>query len=126
MVRQLLRAALVVSVVTLAGGCQPASMFAYVVSHVSATEKDTSPGYVSGYSVDASTGALTAIPGKPFATGLGPLGDIAVTPSGKFLYVTNYGSGDISGYSVDASKQYVRNVEPHWPLLQCYSFLSPS
>jgi len=99
MVRQLLRAAFAVSIVTLAGGCQPASMFAYVVSHVCGS----CPGYVSGYSVNASTGALTAIAGKPFATGLGPLQDVAVTPSGRFLYVTNYGSGDISGYSVDAS-----------------------
>src|ERR1700690_4265514 len=104
MIRQLLRAAFTVSIVTLASGCQPVSRFAYVVSHTCKdSEPSTCPGHLYGYSVNASTGALTPIPGSPFAAGLGALQRITVSPSGKFLYVTNYGSSDISGYKVNGS-----------------------
>jgi 6-phosphogluconolactonase len=45
---------------------------------------------LSGFSVDASTGALAPVPGSPFApTVSATIGGIAIHPSGKFLYVTS-------------------------------------
>jgi uncharacterized protein (TIGR03437 family) len=60
------------------------------------------PGAVSAYSVNASSGALTAIPGSPFPdTGIGAVG-AAVDPTGKFLFVSNYVSGNVSAYTINA------------------------
>jgi len=43
---------------------------------------------VSVFRIDASTGALTPVPGSPFATDTLSL-SVAVDPSGKFVYVAN-------------------------------------
>ena len=43
-------------------------------------------GTVSGYDINAITGALTAIGGSPFGAETGPI-SIAVDPSDKFVYV---------------------------------------
>ncbi len=51
--------------------------------------------YVSGYTFDSTSGALAPIPGSPFATGSHPY-FLAVDPSGRFVYVTNYLSNSIS------------------------------
>ena len=51
--------------------------FAYVANEVS--------NNVSGYTINPSTGALTAIAGSPFAAGSIP-SSVAVHPSGKFAY----------------------------------------
>ena len=45
---------------------------------------------ISAYRI-GSDGALTAIPGSPFAGDIGPYA-LAVDPTGKFLYVVNRGS----------------------------------
>jgi len=55
----------------------PAETFAYISDGVTG---------VSAYSVNSSTGALTALPGAPFTAGPGPSA-MAMTPNGKFLYV---------------------------------------
>jgi len=47
-----------------------------------------------------TTGALTAIVGSPFSAGSSSFA-LAADPGGKFLYVVNYFSGDISGFSID-------------------------
>ncbi|HJY77042.1 MAG TPA: beta-propeller fold lactonase family protein [Burkholderiales bacterium] len=75
----------------------PSGKFAYVTNFGSSN--------VSAYSIDATTGALTPVPNSPFSTGPAgahPFG-IAVHPSGKFLYVTNNGSGNVSAYTIDAT-----------------------
>jgi 6-phosphogluconolactonase len=54
---------------------------------------------VTGYAANAATGVLTAVPGSPFPAGTAPFGIVA---SGKFVYVTNTGSGNVSGYAIDA------------------------
>jgi 6-phosphogluconolactonase (cycloisomerase 2 family) len=57
------------------------------------------------YSVDPLTGALTAVPGSPFVDGGindNPLRS-AVDPSGKFIYVTNDISKNISAYTFSAT-----------------------
>jgi 6-phosphogluconolactonase (cycloisomerase 2 family) len=68
---------------------------------------------VSAYSVNTESGALTAVPGSPFAAGTRPTSVALVntinTPiasfpwsSVQFAYVVNSGSGSVSAYSVDA------------------------
>ncbi|PYT25044.1 MAG: hypothetical protein DMG57_26530 [Acidobacteria bacterium] len=67
---------------------------------------NTGTNNISGFSIDTTTGALTLVPGSPFATrGLGSLFGIslAVTPNGKFLYAGNAVSSDISAFSVGSN-----------------------
>jgi 6-phosphogluconolactonase (cycloisomerase 2 family) len=45
-------------------------------------------------------GALTLIPGSPFAAGTSPVAG-ASDFSGRFLYIVNQGSNDLSGYAVE-------------------------
>src|SRR6266576_988207 len=67
---------------------------------------NTGSDNVSGFSINTTTGALTPVPGSPFATGgLGSFFGIslAVTPNGKFVYAGNAASGDISAFSVGSN-----------------------
>lgn len=57
---------------------------------------------VSVFSLDSGTGALTEVPGSPFASGDGP-GAIAIDPSGKFVFVGNTAGNSLSAYTIDAS-----------------------
>jgi DNA-binding beta-propeller fold protein YncE len=53
-------------------------------------------GYnVSAYTIDGTTGALTSVPGSPFAAGSDPQ-SVAVDPSGKFAYVANLLSSNVT------------------------------
>jgi 6-phosphogluconolactonase len=56
---------------------------------------------VSGYTIDATSGALTAVAGSPFATDLSPA-CVAVDPSGKFAYVANQ-NRTVSAFTVNAT-----------------------
>jgi 6-phosphogluconolactonase (cycloisomerase 2 family) len=58
------------------------------------------PDGLSAYAIDASTGALTAVAGSPFATGNGPE-TVTINPSGTHVYVVNYGDSSISGYAIN-------------------------
>jgi 6-phosphogluconolactonase len=86
----------------------PAGKFVYVLNGSPCNPSQCAYSYVSGdsvsaYSVNASSGALTPIPGSPFPdAGLGPSG-AAVDPTGKFLYVSNASSGSVSAYTINAS-----------------------
>ncbi len=64
---------------------------------------------VSGYTVDATTGNLTAVAGSPFAAGTNPSG-VAVDPSGKFVFVTNAGSNNVSAYTLDSTTGVLTEV----------------
>ena len=55
---------------------------------------------VSAYSANADTGALTELPGSPYAAGQYP-SSVTATADGKRIYVTNQGDGTVSGYSVN-------------------------
>jgi DNA-binding beta-propeller fold protein YncE len=68
----------------------PTGKFAYVTNGNDNT--------VSGFSIDGKTGALTPVPGSPFAAGTGPV-SVAVDPTGQFAYVAN--DNTVSGYSID-------------------------
>jgi DNA-binding beta-propeller fold protein YncE len=52
------------------------------------------------YTINATTGSLTQI--GVIAAGMSPT-SIAIQPSGKFAYVTNSGSNDVSMYSIGAT-----------------------
>src|ERR1700680_659292 len=54
------------------------------------------------FSVNSMTGALSEVPGSPFAVGSSPC-CIAVDPTGRFVYVANSTSNDIAGFSVSPS-----------------------
>jgi 6-phosphogluconolactonase (cycloisomerase 2 family) len=48
------------------------------------------------------TGQLTAITGSPFSAGTEPL-FVLPEPAGKFIYVSNQKSTNVSGYSYDSA-----------------------
>jgi len=60
------------------------------------------PGTVTVFKADPSSGVLQQAPGSPFQAGMGPAG-VAADPTGRFVYVENADSNDISGYSVNAT-----------------------
>ena len=71
------------------------------------TDPSTYDGTISVFSIDADTGALTPVPGSPFAAGVNPF-SIVVDPTGHFVYVTTVSAvnqpisfGDILGFSID-------------------------
>ena len=55
---------------------------------------------VSAYSVDAITGALTAITGSPFSAGVLPVA-VAVDPTGSYAYVANQMDATISAFMIN-------------------------
>jgi 6-phosphogluconolactonase len=57
---------------------------------------------ISAYSVDATTGALAAIPGSPFSAGNMPVA-IAVDPTGSYVYVVNKTDSTVSAFLIDRS-----------------------
>jgi len=59
---------------------------------------------VSAYAVNEKTGALTEVPGSPFATGVQPA-SVTIHPNGRFAYVANAGleDGDVSVYTVNVT-----------------------
>lgn len=83
----------------------PIGKFVYVTNRRS---KDVSAD-VSAYRIDPQSGALTPVAGSPFAAEVDPTG-VALTPNGKFAYVTNkfnaqrHGlDGSVSAFAIDAT-----------------------
>jgi 6-phosphogluconolactonase len=78
----------------------PAEHFLYVANSSSNT--------VSVLSIDDSSGALTQIPGSPFSTGTtttttsSPV-SLVIHPNGKFLYVANFATNNVSAFTIDPS-----------------------
>jgi 6-phosphogluconolactonase len=60
------------------------------------------PSTVSALVSDSSTGALTAVSGSPYNTGLGSVA-LAKDPLRAHIYVANSQSGDISAFSMNAT-----------------------
>jgi len=69
----------------------PAGKFVFVVNNLSDD--------LSTYTINPSTGGLTALSGSPFATGSGPV-SVAVDRSGAFAYVANADSNNVSAYAI--------------------------
>ena len=84
----------------------PSGKFLYVTQCLSGNQQYV----IAAYTIDSTTGALTAIRGSPFPEGsyTGPHA-VAVDPSGKFVYVANaFGVGpnppsSISAYIIDSA-----------------------
>jgi 6-phosphogluconolactonase (cycloisomerase 2 family) len=73
----------------------PTDSFAYV------NNVDDSPGGdVSGYTINATTGVLTAMPGSPFLSRSGAFA-VVIAPSGKFGYVSQ--PGEVTIFSINAT-----------------------
>ena len=87
----------------------PTGKFAYVtnvtdggkLAYVTNITSPSSSGSVSAYAINARSGALTQVPGSPFAASGNYPWDVAIDPSGKFAYVTNSVSNNVSMYSID-------------------------
>lgn len=73
----------------------PQSKFVYLAS-------DFAPSSVWAFSTDPQSGALSAVPGSPFAAGPDPT-KLAIDAGGKFLFVTNRGDGSVSVFSIGAN-----------------------
>jgi 6-phosphogluconolactonase len=108
-------------------GVDPSGKFAYVANYCGVGL--CSQGTVSAYTINATTGALTAAPGSPLAAGTAP-NTVAVDPSGKFVYVTNEcavnfcasGIGSVSAYVINSASgaltpvigsPFAAGVRPH-------------
>src|SRR2546428_4586576 len=78
---------------------RPVRFFAYVANNTNTV------GSVSAYTIDGNSGALSAVPGSPFASGANPNSITVANSAGaaRFAYVSNSASGNISGYSVNAT-----------------------
>ena len=70
----------------------PTGQFLYVT--------DTANNQLVAFTLDQTTGALTAMPGSPFAVGNGAFG-VAIDPSGQFLYVGNSFDATISMFTLN-------------------------
>src|SRR5436190_204028 len=68
---------------------------------------------VSALKEDANTGTLSSVSGSPFQAGdinENVPGVVAVSPSGKFLYVGDANSAEISAYSINAATGVLTEV----------------
>jgi 6-phosphogluconolactonase (cycloisomerase 2 family) len=90
------------------GGSFPSSLVLdptgnFIYSAYSNLSGPQASGNVAGYVIDSASGALTPIPGSPFAAGLSPdLFSIAITPNGRYAYVVD-GAGDVFAYNINQS-----------------------
>lgn len=64
---------------------------------------------ISGFSIDAASGALTSIAGSPFPAGNVPY-SVTVDPSGKFAYVANQGDGSVSAFAINTTSGALTTV----------------
>jgi 6-phosphogluconolactonase len=82
----------------------PSGKFAYVANDCGNVSCSASTGNVSAYTINPTSGALTAV-GSPVAAGTFPV-SVAVDPSGKFAYVANgcdvscSVNGNVSAYTI--------------------------
>jgi 6-phosphogluconolactonase (cycloisomerase 2 family)/uncharacterized caspase-like protein len=77
-----------------ASSSQTTRRFLYVTNNGSSN--------VSAYTINPSTGALTAVTGSLFPAGGNPIG-VAVNPTGKYLYAANFLSDNVSAYTINPS-----------------------
>ncbi len=86
------------------GPMLPAGMIATSTDFIYLADFGGNDDAVYGYSVNTQTGALTAITGSPFTTGLtAPPEGLASDPLGKFLYVTQGNNNQIAGFTIGSN-----------------------
>ena len=69
-------------------------------------------GGLAAYSIDAASGALTAVPGSPFAVG-GVPSSVAIDASGKFLIISIFppgGGSRLAVFSIDSGTGALTSV----------------
>lgn len=96
------------SLVILVAGCSSSSTptitppppVTGTVSFIYTANAAGSPATVSALMSDATSGALSLVSGSPYGAGTSSFA-IAAHPTGKFLYVANYFSADISGFQIN-------------------------
>src|SRR5262249_40368234 len=71
----------------------PANHYAYVANATDAT--------ISGFKLDASTGALTSLGAATAVTGASALQEIRIDPSNKYVYVISQGDDNVYGFSIN-------------------------
>jgi 6-phosphogluconolactonase (cycloisomerase 2 family) len=82
--------------------------FAVPVSHGITADSSGAYLYVTNgagivaYAIDASTGALAAVPGFPVSTGANAY-SVSIDSNDHFLYVTNDGAGTVAGFTLNDS-----------------------
>jgi 6-phosphogluconolactonase (cycloisomerase 2 family) len=54
-----------------------------------------------GYAIDGTSGALTSVPNSPYIATGGT--SITADPSGRFLFVSDFASGDITAFTINAN-----------------------
>jgi 6-phosphogluconolactonase (cycloisomerase 2 family) len=79
----------------------PAAKFLY------AANRNTSS--IAGFKIDHTTGALTVIPGSPFASSSAP-NAVAVNPAGTFAIVPNQGANSVGVYAIDQTSGVLSHV----------------
>jgi len=67
---------------------------------------------VAAFAINAGTGALTAVPGSPFATGGTSPGPIVIDSRSRFLYIANLGGSSINGYTINSTTGALTSVGP--------------
>jgi len=85
----------------LAAVCPPVAAQNAPPTFLFVLENGGSPtGTIRVFRVNSSTGAIAEAPGSPFNAGLGPA-SLALDPTGRFLYIANNLSDDVTAFSVD-------------------------
>jgi 6-phosphogluconolactonase (cycloisomerase 2 family) len=67
-------------------------------------------GSIAGYGVDAATGALSALPGSPYATNGSGANFIQVDPTGQYVVATNVASGTIAVFAINVANGTLSHV----------------
>lgn len=90
----------------------PSGKYLLVTNNVGS---NNSGGDISVYSIDAGSGALTEVPGSPFAANADPT-SIVFTHSGNFVYVTSPLNGTVTGFRFDPTAQQILTQLPTSPV----------
>jgi 6-phosphogluconolactonase len=82
----------------------PTGKFLYGSASFDSTSDPNGGLNIWGFTINSQTGALTSMPGSPFATqdNSQPAG-IAIDPSGKFLYVALFNISKIAAFTIDST-----------------------
>jgi 6-phosphogluconolactonase (cycloisomerase 2 family) len=88
------------------GVVDPFGRFLYVI--------DSGTTSIYGFTISPTDGTLTLIPGAPFPfpSSLSTPQGIVVDHTGQFVYVTNFGSGTVSAYSIDQTTGVLSELSP--------------
>ena len=87
-----------------AAAVDPLSRFLFVSDATFSASLGGFTGTISAYEIDPNTGALTSVPGSPFAPPdaiSATTGDLVVDPASRFLYVTDNSAGVLHQFSID-------------------------